>query len=87
MYKKLTLENLGKEFVVTHNGKNHTIPSGKFETEMDLGNFIMIKAREFGFSVNTLTQPEEPKVSAIESKEETKEEVAKEEKVEKKKKK
>ncbi len=68
MYKKLTLENLGQPFRLEYDGNTHEIPDGEFEAEMELGNFIFMKANELGFKVVKNGPGEEPKVSKIEKK-------------------
>lgn len=88
MYNKVILENLGEPFEIKYDGRTHKVPSGKFEAEKELGDFIHYKSNLLGRKINKLTQPEAPKVESIkeEKEEEVKEEKKEEKKVEKKKK-
>lgn len=92
MYNKLILENLDEPFEVTFIGATHNIPTGKFEAEETLGNFVFGVGKKWWKRINKLSIPTEPKIEAIstieeikeieEVKEEVKEEIKEEVKVE-----
>lgn len=65
MYNKLILKNAGDPFAVTFDGKEHKIPTGTFEAEENLGNFIFRQANKWNMKVTRLSQPETPQVKAI----------------------
>lgn len=65
MFNKLILNNSGEPFEITFVGATHQIPSGKFEAEATLGEFILSIARKWKKDVKKLGVPEEPKVEAI----------------------
>lgn len=87
MYNKLVLKNSDKEFTVKFDWVDHNIPSGMFEAEETLGNFIYGQARRWWINVTIETRPEAPGVKEIKEIKEIKEEDVeiKKEKVENKK--
>lgn len=92
MFNKLVLENLDQPFDITFVWADHTIPTGKFEAEQTLGEFILQVSSKWGKNVKRVGQPVAPKIEAIteiapiqEPVEEVKEEVKEVVKVEPKK--
>ncbi len=73
MYNKLILENLDSPFEITFTGITHQIPTGKFEAEETLGNFVFGVGKKWGKRINKLSNPTEPKIEAISTIEEIKE--------------
>lgn len=65
MFNKLLLQNNDAPFNVTFVWTDHLIPTGKFEAEETLGNFILGVARKWWKNVEKVSAPEAPKVVAI----------------------
>lgn len=72
MYNKLILENLDEPFEITFIWATHQIPTGKFEAEETLGNFVFGVGKKWWKRINKLTNPTEPKIEAISTIEEIK---------------
>lgn len=87
MYNKLILKNSGDSFKLFFNGEEHTVPSGLFEAEATLGDFVLYTAKKWWKNVTKESIPTPPKIEAIVSAEitpieEVVEEVKEETKVE-----
>lgn len=65
MYNKIELTNNWEPFVVTHDGTEYNIPSGSFESEENLWNFIKSQSLKWGLDVVVKSRPEAPTVKQI----------------------
>lgn len=86
MYNKVELVNEGNPFKITFDGREYDVPSGPFEAQETLGNFIKSKAQGWGIKVLVRSHAKAPTVQQIKEdkivsiKEEVKEEVKEENK-------
>jgi len=65
MYNKLVLDNKWEAFTVKFAGQEHLVPSGQFEAEETLGNFIHWQATKWKLNVNVISRPQPPTVQKI----------------------
>lgn len=64
----MKIRNNGKEFVLTFNYKEYTIPEGEMDVNDDsLAKFILQKSPKIGHSVEALTPVDVPTVTPIEA--------------------
>lgn len=66
MFNKLELKNNGTPFTVKFAGLEYKVPTGLFEAEETLGNFIKSQATKWKLDVTVASRPQAPSVKKIE---------------------
>lgn len=81
MFNKIELKNNGTPFTIKFAGLEYKVPTGLFEAEETLGNFIKGQATKWKLDVVVASRPQAPSVKKIEEDKikEVKEETVKEE--------
>jgi hypothetical protein len=66
MFNKIELKNNWESFKVKFAGKEYTVPTGLFEVEETLWNFIKSQATKWWIKLIVASRPEAPSVKKIE---------------------